>query len=126
MFFVVYLLKIKKYIIVPHTWINDANSVLEKFTNLNGVNSVQEHLCFWSNKKDAKLIENEREVPNERFVPNFAAARSNCYPCEEGTFICLIMSFRGEQIKSSRSKSRLPNEKLHVFLHFYLQYSFLR
>lgn len=99
MFYITYLLEFGKYNTVPHTWINDADIVLEKFTESDGVNSTQIHLCFWSNSPDAKKSENGNDIPNAEFVPNFFAAFSNDFPCEneEGTFYCQIVAFRGEQ-----------------------------
>lgn len=96
MFYVVYLTEIKRHIIIPKTWIYDAEAVFEKFTNTNGLNSSQVHLCYFSTNADAMVFENEENIPNGKFRPNFLAAPGTEFPLDEGTFFCEIEAFRGK------------------------------
>lgn len=97
MFYVVYLPDIGKNIIVPHTWIKDAQRQFEKIV-FSGVKRQlkQKQVCFWSNNPNATTCENGQDIPKANFVPNFSVDRSKTFPCEEGTFVCQIMTFRGE------------------------------
>lgn len=101
MFYIVYLPDFEKYIIIPHTWIKDAQKQFEKIV-FSGVKRQlkQKHVCFWSNSPEASNSENGQDIPKENFIPNFSVDRSDNYPCEDGTFVCQIMAFRGEQFKS--------------------------
>lgn len=60
MFYVVFLRKAKRNVIVPLEWVDDDEAQLEKFMNY-GVNSNQAFRCFYS-KKPAVL--NTNGIPN--------------------------------------------------------------
>lgn len=52
MHYVIYLEDADEHIVIPYTWIRDADKMLRKFVNY-GINTSQTHLCFWSTLADA-------------------------------------------------------------------------
>lgn len=99
MFFVVYLVEPKKYAVIPCHWIHDDNDeIWDKFIN-NGLNSSQKYLCYWASEIDSAEY---RGSPNDFYEPNFEAPRSSVFPCNEATYVCRIVKFRGK-IKTDSS-----------------------
>lgn len=91
MFFVVYLQEADEYAVVPENWIRDLKQlVFEKFVNA-GLNSDQNHLCYFSTQENA--IINEKREPNPKFEPKFNAPRATQFPCNEGTYECRIVKY---------------------------------
>lgn len=83
MFFIVFLTKNREYVVIPTKWIKgDENDLWKKFINL-GLNSVQTHLCFYS------------ETLYFSLKPNFGAARVVNFP-EDGIYTCRIVRFECE------------------------------
>lgn len=66
MYFVAYLPKIKRNIILPLNWVKDIDDHIEKFMNY-GVNSSQTFLCFYTNDPAAF----DGNIPQNNFVPKF-------------------------------------------------------
>lgn len=83
MYYVVYLIHPRKYIVVPCHWVRDGETtVLEKFVD-RGLNSNQKHLVFWSRERG-------------HVQPNFSANIANEFPCREleACFMCFILKYK--------------------------------
>lgn len=91
MFLVVYGIQIKKHFIVPTSWVQDL-----KFKNHvnRSLNKNQKYRCFYSSHG---LI---NEVPQENYQPNFGAAITFEFPCNEGCFTCYLVYFSGKLTKN--------------------------
>lgn len=70
MYFVVYLVPLKKNVVIPASWIYGIGDQLEKFINL-GMNHNQWFLCYYSTNPDA-FIDDQLKEPNENFEADFA------------------------------------------------------
>lgn len=84
MFYVVYLVDAKKYLVIPCSWLRDGEGViLEKFVDY-GLNSNQKHLCYWSR--------------HDGVVADFGIDISTGFPCrqDEACYYCFVLKFRGE------------------------------
>lgn len=89
MYYVVFLVKPRKYIVIPHNWLRDGdNLIMEKFIN-QGLNSNQKHLCFWS---------------EEGFdgAPNFNANVADEFPSgeQQACYICYVLKFKCKCVHS--------------------------
>lgn len=91
-YYVVYLVDAYENIVIPCTWIEDANKMLQKFVNY-GLNAHQLHLCYWSTIGDAKTQDGR---PNFNYEPNFDAELKTEFPRDEGTFRCRVIKFTSE------------------------------
>lgn len=86
MYFVVYFVNAKKYLVIPKYWVFDHGVALEKFINYS-LNSNQKHMCYFANDVDQdSMLWHE---------PNFDAPFVNEFPFhgEEGRFIGLMKRF---------------------------------
>lgn len=85
-----------KYIVIPSTWLRDDLDVMEAYMANSGINVDQTHLCYYSQQSGATIMADGRAIPNGEFEPNFRAAMSDYFPCDEGTFYCLVVDFKGQ------------------------------
>lgn len=90
MYYVVYLVRFKRNIIVPQNWILRIQDHWEKFIN-NGLNKNQKFVCFWT---DNQMAFDENGTPLENFEPNFDASLCDVFP-GEGFYIVNLRAFRG-------------------------------
>lgn len=67
MYFVVYLKKLEKNVILPASWIKDVDDHLKKFIN-KSLNSVQLFRCYYTSSRRAFDAEMR---PDSDFVPEF-------------------------------------------------------
>lgn len=89
-FFVVFLTNFDEYVVIPEDWIRELTiTVYEKFVN-KGLNSDQQHVCYFSNQEAATTVNG---APNSNIVPNFNAPRGDQFPCAEGTFLCRVLRY---------------------------------
>lgn len=88
MYFAVFLLEVKKLVVLPPHWIKDGDKVWEKFVNHGGVHTNQKYLCYYQ-RKDGEF--NEDDGADFAFAPDFSttlatrypsAARAACYYCK--------------------------------------------
>lgn len=91
MYFVVFLLDIKKNITVPHTWIRNINCHLESFIN-NGLNCNRNFYTFWTD--DDEAFDNNG-LPREEYPVNNEASERSIYP-NEGWYQCRMKKFRSK------------------------------
>lgn len=93
MFVVVLIKVVKKYVVIPESWIYDVSE--EKLKN-NGVNRNQDVLIFWSN--DA-IGEDER--PDGEYEPNFNLEILSVHPptngIAHGCYIGRIIRYFGKK-----------------------------
>lgn len=90
MYYVVFLVDLKKSVIVPKQWIKDIKSHKEKFYN-RSLNSAQIFACFYTNEKEAF---DKDGLPSGKFSPNFAARASKTLN-GEGLFRVQLKTFKG-------------------------------
>lgn len=92
MFYIVYLKKPKKNVIIPLEWVDNDEAQLEKFMNY-GINSNQGFRCFYTEKPAAI----DRNGVPKAFHPNF-----DKYPIDgavfpnDGCYIGKIIKFKSE------------------------------
>lgn len=104
MYYVVYLLDFGAYIAIPYTWIRNHEKILEKFMYFGiDMKKYQVHWCFYSDHDDAKILHNEKRIPNVNFTADFNAAPSQTFPCDSGTFECQVVDFFGKYYISSKN-----------------------
>lgn len=92
MYFVVYILQTKEYVVVPHAWINGLNSYIEKFMN-DGVRSRRKFFVFWTHKLEAFITEG---IPLKNYPPNMNASFASNFP-HEGWYDCHITRFKSKR-----------------------------
>lgn len=66
MYFIVFLSKLQRNVVLPSSWIKDVDEHYEKFMNYS-VNSSQKFLCYYTTKETA--FNNGK--PKENFPPDF-------------------------------------------------------
>lgn len=106
MYFVVYIEKLKKDVILPHKWINGIRKQFEKFVN-GTLKGPQLFLCYFTTNPDA-FVDGR---PDVNFVPNFDVMVENIN--QDGTF---DGCFYGK-IKKYRSKLQSIFVSIYI-LHF--------
>lgn len=89
MFFVVFLIDAKQFIVIPKNWLQNVDALWEGFVNY-GINKNIRRTCYYSTQDGAKAANG---IPNSNFTPNFDAPRGNQFPCTEGTFLCRVMMY---------------------------------
>lgn len=95
MYFVVYIRKLQKNVVLPATWIRDIDDHLEKFINY-GINSSQKFLCYYTNN-EAAFDDEMHSHPD--FKPNFAARMIDEIDTDgqyDGCFIAKLKKFKRE------------------------------
>lgn len=90
MFYVVYLVDVDDFIVIPEDWLRDNDIYHERFVNYS-LNNAQTHLCYWSSHADAITRNGE---PNPLFPPNFDVGIQNLFPCAEGCYRCRVVKFK--------------------------------
>lgn len=92
MFYVVFLRKSKKNVIVPLEWVDDDEDQLEKFMNY-GINSNQAFRCFYSEKS---AMFDRNGIP-KAFVPNFEEypVDGSVFP-NDGCYMGKIIKFKSK------------------------------
>lgn len=88
MYFVVYILKAKRCVVVPYTWIADLQNHLELFLN-RGINANKQHKVFYTDNPRAFA----NDLPLLDFPPNENVGLSARFP-EEGWFICYVKKLK--------------------------------
>lgn len=85
MFYVVYLIDARVYLVIPINWLRDGSArVLEKFVDY-GLNPNQKHICFWS--------------PNIEADASFNRGIQTEFPCEDqidANYYCFVLKFKSE------------------------------
>lgn len=94
MFYVVRLIDFSVNIVIPQNWIQDNRKILERYMYY-GIKKTQTHLCYYSQKNCAIIMADDIMIPNGNFEPNFRAPMSSIFPCDEGTFRCQVIAFKG-------------------------------
>lgn len=93
MYFVVFLCEPQRYAVIPCHWVRDDNDeIWDRFIN-RGLNSSQNYLCYWSSENNS---EQYLGAPSGFMRPNFTAPINIQFPCDEATYICRIVKFRGK------------------------------
>lgn len=69
-----------------------------------GMNSAQNYLCYWASQNGS---EKYLGAPAELYEPNFAAQRAMHFPCDNGTYICRIVKYKGRLNKVQLFKSNI-------------------
>lgn len=91
MYFVVFLTEPKVNVVIPYEWIQGpAKFLWEKFVN-HGLNSNQNHLCYWASENSVEYF----GYPGVAVPPDFTSPRAMAFPCNEGTYTCRIVHFKG-------------------------------
>lgn len=88
MYFVVYILNAKRYVVVPYTWVDGLQNHLELFLN-NGINSNKKHKVFYTDNPRAFA----NGLPLLNFIPNNGVGFSTRFP-EEGWYICFVKKIK--------------------------------
>lgn len=91
MFYVVFLVKLKKVVVIPKTWIKDHQTQWVKFVNY-GINSGQKYLVYYTTKNESK---NENGEPCEFFEANFNLSLNADSPVE-GCYLAKILKYFGK------------------------------
>lgn len=87
MFFAVYLVRFKRYIVVPKNWIHDLS--FEKHVNYS-INRNQKYHVFYTASADAFI----NGVPNGNFAPDFNGEIGvDCHICKLAKFFGNYMVF---------------------------------
>lgn len=94
MFYIVRLIDFGVKIVIPQNWIQDHRKLLERYMYY-GIKKTQTHLCYYSQKNGAIIMADDIMIPNGNFEPNFRAPLSSYFPCDEGTFRCQVIEFKG-------------------------------
>lgn len=89
MYYIVYLLKPKKNVVIPMPWVSEGKKHLEKFVN-NAINCNQIYLCYYS-QEDHALLD---EQPNPDFVPDFRSSMNIDFP-NTGCYYEKLVQFKG-------------------------------
>lgn len=90
MYFIVYIIKAQKYVVIPERWILNVEDHFEKFLNY-GVNSNQKFVCFWSNSPAAR---DENGIIDLDSPADFFASRNSIFPAD-GCYDCQIRKAKG-------------------------------
>lgn len=93
MFYVVFLERFAKYVVIPKEWLRNDKSMMEKFMK-KGINVMQSHICYINEATSKTLGVNAAQD----LTPNFHARMSDEYPCIEGTFYCTVAAFYGKPV----------------------------
>lgn len=115
MYFVVYIIKLKRYVVVPSTWIFGFDEQLEKFVNYS-LNRSQNFLCYYTTNEDAFID----GCPNAHFEPNFNVMVDNINSdgSFDGGFIVKLKRCKSEcKLVSSFTISNLKKKKK-IFLDY--------
>lgn len=80
MFYVIYLLKVKKFVVIPINWVKEYEKHWHKFINY-GINSGQSYLVYYTEKAESK---NENGEPYG--MPNFFLSLNKIFP-NEGCYL---------------------------------------
>lgn len=107
MFFVAFLLKTKKTVVIPKTWIKGHEKQWAKFVNY-GINSGQTFLVYHTTKEESK---NENGEPSEFHQPNFNLSL-NFDSAIEGCYLAKISKYSGKY-------------KLYFFFHLLIRINFM-
>lgn len=90
MYYVVFLPKFHRNLIVPNHWIRDDLKHHEKHMNY-GLNSSQRYWCFFTNNPDAFDVYG---IPKMDFEPDQNALQNN--EDGDGWFACKLKTFRSK------------------------------
>lgn len=110
MYYVVYLIDIDQFLVIPVTWMRDNEIYFERFVNYS-LNNSQTHLCYWTSHVDA--IRDGQ--PNKEFPPNLNAEIRNTFPCTERWYRCRIVKYK--------SKYRFCIDRVRTILAISIYYS---
>lgn len=77
MYFIVYIKKAKRNVIVPYTWVYGLNRHLQQFLNY-GINPNKQHLVFYTDTDNALAFHNN--VPSIDFVPDPSIGLAATFP----------------------------------------------
>lgn len=95
MYYVVYLLDFGIYTAIPYTWIRNHERVLKKFMYF-GIFLKKKHTHWCNDHDDAKIMQDNKLVPNIDFNADFTAAPSREFPCDGGSFECQVVDVFGK------------------------------
>lgn len=92
MFFIAYLVDVKKSIVVPAVWVYNFEELIQKFIR-KSINSNQKCLIYFSKK----TVDG---IPDGEIDANFTAPSSNIFPSigEEACFVAKITHYFSEFI----------------------------
>lgn len=91
MFYVIYLIKPKKYAVIPIHWIQGHRTQLPKFINY-GLNTTQKVLAFYSPSTMERIRNGARALD---FLPDFQASLTVEYPAE-GCYLAKPIKYFGK------------------------------
>lgn len=92
MYFIVYLEKLRKNVILPTTWIKDIDDHMEKFFNY-GLNTVQQFKCFYT--KNEMAFEPINGLPFSSYPANFDLPLNNLV-VDEGCYTGQLKRFKSK------------------------------
>lgn len=85
MYFVVFIVKAKRYVVVPYTWVYGVENIIELLLN-NGVNSNKKRRVYFTNNPNAFGRDN---VPSSSNVPDHNIGFARKFP-EDGWYVAYI------------------------------------
>lgn len=93
MYFVVYITKLNKHVVVPYTWIKGIGQQFEKFVNAS-LNRTQIFICYYTTNEDAFIAGR----PNKNYVPNFNVMVDQINPdgSFDGCFTAKLKQYKSE------------------------------
>lgn len=92
-YFIVYLRQLKKYVVLPASWIKGIENHFEKFVN-NSLNSSQQFLCYYTSNQAAFVD----DCPDHNFEPDFDSgmiADTNVAQSFDGCFFGKLKHYHG-------------------------------
>lgn len=114
MFYVVYLIDIDEFIVIPMEWLRDNDIYHERFVNYS-LNNAQTHLCYWTSKFDAITRNGE---PSPEFPPNFNAEMRNSFSFDEGCYKCRVVRCKSRYMfRLNRSENKRFNYASFIYPH---------
>lgn len=91
MYFTVFLVETKEYVVIPKNWIQNIDGILWTQIVNYGIKKHKKYICYFSTRENALL--NDQGKPNSEYPPNFDAPRADKFPCKDGTFVCRLLHY---------------------------------
>lgn len=117
MYFVVFVLQVKRHYVVPATWLRDIRLYTEKFVN-NGLNSNQTYMVYWTENEDAfEFLGLPPKLPLTKprldFPADPNASTASIFP-KEGWYACRVVKFKGNANFARNFASKYVNLKFAI------------
>lgn len=98
MYFIVYLEKLNKNVILPATWIKNIEQHFEKFMN-RSINRSQAQLCYYTTNAEAFETNNTaNNRPRKEWLPSFVEMVRETIEGQpfDGCFLGFLQHFKGK------------------------------